>query len=123
MDPREFGRMAADILEQSIGATEGLSFPSVPEMPMGTVAPPPVNAMPMPSPQMEPELAPLPLPEAPPNPSFYEQPPVDFMQQQQPPAFMTLDDTIQTPQYGENISETGGALRRPPQFNPNKPIY
>ena len=90
MDPKVFGQMAADILEQSIGTTEGLSFPSVPEMPMEPSAPPPVNAMPMPTPQMEPELEPLPLQETPPNPALYEQPPVDYMQQQQPPAFMTL---------------------------------
>ena len=65
MDPKVFGQMAADILEQSIGTTEGLSFPSVPEMPMEPSAPPPVNAMPMPTPQMEPELEPLPLQETP----------------------------------------------------------
>jgi len=125
MDPKSFGMLAADILEQSIGQSQGMSFPEPPMTPQPTT--PQVQAGTQ-TPPMEPfssTLSQPPMPQAPSvPPALYEPPPVDYMQPEQPPAFMTLENPAPPPMLplDEGVASPG-PLRRDNQFNPNMNPY
>ena len=118
MDPKIFGQMAADLLEQSIGASQGLEFPTPPTYQEPMIPQDPAAFPQVPMEPFQSTLEPLPMPEAPPDPQFYEPPPADYMQPEQPPAFMSLDDSLPPPAYPEQDIMGMGPLRRDPQFNP-----
>jgi hypothetical protein len=121
MDTKAFGLMAADLLEKNIGKSQGMSFPT--EMPPQQPLPPQFQQG-VPETPMEPMVSTLaqpPVPEAPTPPEFYEPPPMDYTQPEQPPAFMTLDDSMPPPpgMPMDNQTSSKGPLRRDAVFNPN----
>ena len=124
MDPKAFGMMAADILEKSIGQNQGISFPN--EVPAQQPAAPQFQQgiQETPMQPMDSTLAQPPIPQAPISPEFYEPPPADFTQPNQPPAFMTLENPAPPPMFplDEEVASPG-PLRRDNQFNPNMNPY
>ena len=123
MNTKDFGMLAADILEQSIGQSKGMSFPQPPMVPQQAV---PQAQAGIQTPPMEPfssTLSQPPAPQSPPIPAFYKPPPVDYTQPQQPPAFMTLNDSMPPPLHPNEETSPMGPLRRASTFDPKMNQY
>ena len=104
MNNRQMGNIVADMLGAQIEKMNSpeIALPPPPTQAVGTTNYPNVpSQMPFQEAPYTSTLEPLPVPSAPVSPEFNEPPPIDYTMQQQLPAFTSMREPIQSPNYDE----------------------